>query len=85
MIRPDTTQTRAEWFDKCWGRPADFFLRPPTLTTGNFTAIWPKDFKFSAIKDLNRFKIVVNAQETSSILKVGLSCLSDLIHIGFIY
>ena len=27
-----------------------------TLTTGSFKAIRPKDFKFSAIEDLNHFK-----------------------------
>ena len=50
---------------------ADFFVRPPTLNTGNFRAIWPKDFKISAIKDLNRLKKYVKYQEASSILKVG--------------
>ena len=34
------------------GRPADFFLRPPTLTASNFAAVWPTDPKFLAIKDL---------------------------------
>ena len=50
---------------------ADFFVRPPTLTTGNFEAIWPKDLKISAIKDLNRLKKYAKNQEASSILKVG--------------
>ena len=50
---------------------ADFFVRPPTLTTGNFEAIWPKDLKISAIKDLNRLKKYVKYQEVSSILKMG--------------
>ena len=50
---------------------ADFFVRPPTLTTGNFEAIWPKDLKISAIKDLNRLKKCAKYQEASSILKVG--------------
>ena len=31
-------------------------MRPPTLTTGNFEAIWLKDLKFLAIKDLNTKK-----------------------------
>ena len=52
------------------GRLADVFLRPPTLTTGIFEAIWPKDLKMLAIKDLNRFKKYVKYQEASSILKV---------------
>ena len=35
---------------------ADFFLRPPTLTAGNFEALSPTDPKFLALKDLNLFK-----------------------------
>ena len=35
---------------------ADFFLRPPTLIAGNFEALQPTDFEFSALKDLNPFK-----------------------------
>ena len=50
---------------------ADFFVRPPTLTAGNFEAIWPKDLKFSAIKDLNCLKKYAKYQEASSILKMG--------------
>ena len=38
------------------GRPADFFLRPPTLTASNFAALWPTDPKFSAFKHLNLLK-----------------------------
>ena len=33
---------------------ADFFVRPPTLITGNFEAL--TDFKFLALKDLNLLK-----------------------------
>ena len=47
---------------------ADFFVRPPTLTTDNFEAIWPKDLKFSAIKDLNYLKKYTKYQEASNIL-----------------
>ena len=50
---------------------ADFFMRPPTLTTGNFEAIWPKDLKFLAIKDLNCLNKYAKYQEASSILRVG--------------
>ena len=52
---PGTTRIRADWFESGRGQMADFFVRPPTLTTGNFRAVWPKDFKFSALKDLNHF------------------------------
>ena len=50
---------------------ADFFVRPPTLTTGNFEAIWPKDLKTSGIKVLNRFFKYAKYQEASIILWVG--------------
>ena len=53
---------RADWFEWGRGQAADFFLRPPTLTAGNFEAIWPKYLKFSAIKDLNRLKKYVKYQ-----------------------
>ena len=33
----------------------DFFLRTPTLTTNNFAALLPADFKFSVFKDLSLF------------------------------
>ena len=49
---------------------ADFFLRPKTLTAGSFAALWPTDFKFLALKDLNFLKKHIKNQETSSILKV---------------
>ena len=35
---------------------ADIFLRPPILTAGNFEALWPKDPKFLALKDLKVLK-----------------------------
>ena len=61
---------QADWFE--WGRgwAADFFLRPPTLTASNFAALSPKDFKFSALKDLNLLKKHTKNQEASSILRV---------------
>ena len=51
-----------------WGRGqlADFFLRPPTLTASNFAALWPKDPKFSALKDLNLFYTMSKVQDASS-------------------
>ena len=68
---PGPPRTRADWFECGRGRMADFFVRPPTLTTGNFEAIWPKDLKTSGIKVLNRFKKYAKYQEASSILWVG--------------
>ena len=50
---------------------AGFFVRPPTLKTGNFEAIWSKDLKFLAIRDLNRLKKYVKYQEASSILRMS--------------
>ena len=52
------------------GRPADFFLRPPTLTASNFAALWPADPKFLALKNLNLLKRHTKNQVASSILKV---------------
>ena len=68
---PGPPRTRADWFECGRGRMADFFMRPPNLTTGNFEAIWPKDLKISAIKDLNRLKKHAKYQETNSVLRVG--------------
>ena len=33
------------------GRAADFFWRPPTLTIGNFAALWPTYHIFQVWKD----------------------------------
>ena len=66
-----------EWFDPgdCfewgWGQAADFFLRPPTLTAGNFEALWPTDPKFLALKDLNLLKEYIKYQETSYNSRLG--------------
>ena len=68
---PGPPRTRADWFECGQGRMADFFVRPPTLTTGNFEAIWPKDLKILAIRDLNLLKKYVKYQKASSILRVG--------------
>ena len=50
---------------------ADFFVRPPTFTTGNFEAMWLKDLKFSEIKDLNCLKRYAKYQEASCIIRVA--------------
>ena len=50
------SRIRANWFERGWGRMADFFLRPPTLTAGNFEATWPKDLKLLLLKDINVLK-----------------------------
>ena len=81
---PGPPRTRADWFEGGRGRMADFFVRPPTLTTGNFEAIWPKDLKFSAIKDLNCLKKYFRYQEASSILKMGFA-LSKWPHLHWAY
>ena len=60
---PGTTRIRANWFERGRGRSADFFLWPPTLTAGNFEALWPTDLKFSVLKDLNPFlKYSINSR-----------------------
>ena len=81
---PGPPRTRADWFECGRGSMADFFVRPPTLTTGNFEAIWPKDLKISAIKDLNRLKKYVKYQEASSIL-IGSFALSKRPHLHRAY
>ena len=45
--------------------------RPPTLTAGNFKALWSKDPKFLALIVRNLLKKHTKNQEASSILKVG--------------
>ena len=68
---PGPPRTKADRFECGRGRMADFFVRPPTLTTDNFEAIWPNDLKSLAIKDLNRLKKYAKYQEASRIFKVG--------------
>ena len=46
-----------------------------SLMAGNFAALWPTDPTFSALKDLNPFKIVYKVQEASSILRMGFARL----------
>ena len=46
------------------------FNHSQSLMAGNFAALWPTDFKFSAIKDLNLLKKYTKNQEASSILRV---------------
>ena len=53
------------------GPAGRLFLRPPTLTAGNFSALWPTVPKFLALKDLNPFKTLSKVQKTGSILRVG--------------
>ena len=53
------------------GPAGRLFLRPPTLTAGNFAALWPTDPKFLALKNLNPFETVSKVQKTSSISRVG--------------
>ena len=71
MISPWAFSNLADWFEWGRGRLADFFLRPPTLTASNFEALWPTDFRLTAIKDLNLLKKRTKNQEAGSILKVS--------------
>ena len=50
---------------------ADFFLRPPTLTAGNFEALYLTDPKFLALKDLYSLKKYDKYQETSYNFRLG--------------
>ena len=61
----------ANWFERGRGRMADFFLRPPTLTAGNFEALQPTDFKFSALIDWNVLKRQLKYQEAINNFRVG--------------
>ena len=55
-----------------------------SLMAGNFAALWPKDSKFSELKDLNPFKTVSKVQEASSILRMGFA-LSKYPHFNSTY
>ena len=50
-----------------------FFFQPPTLKANIFAALWPTDSKFSALKDLDSFKMVSKVEEASSILRMVFS------------
>ena len=63
---------------------ADFSMRIPILTASNFAALWSRDLKFSAFKDLNFFSIVLKVQEAGSILRVGFA-LSKWPHFDGVY
>ena len=71
MLLPNVQSPRLSRLVCGWGCMADFFVRPPNLTIGNFEAIWPKDLKFLAFKDLNYLKKYVKYQKTSSNLRVA--------------
>ena len=81
---PGRSRTRAEWFKWCRSRPADFLLRPPTLTASNFKALWPTDPIFTAFKDLNLSKKCTKNQEAGSILRV-IFALSKWPHLHRVY
>ena len=63
---------------------ADFFLRPPTLTAGNFKALCPTDPKFLALKDLKLLKRYIKYQETSYNFRLGFA-LSNRPHFNSTY
>ena len=66
----DRNRTRADCFEWGSGRLGDFSLRPPALTAGNFEALWPKDTKFLALKDLNLLKRYSKSQEKRWIFRI---------------
>ena len=59
---------------------ADFILRPPSLTAGNFKAVWPEDPKFLTLKVLNLLKY----QKTSYNIRLGFA-LSNRPHFNSTY
>ena len=62
---PELTRMRADWFEWGWGWAVDFFLRPQTLAANNFKALWSKDLKFLALKDLKPLQKHKKNQEAS--------------------
>ena len=74
----------AEWFEWGRGRPADFFLRPLTLTAKNFEALWPTEPKFLALKDLNLLKECIRYQKTSYNFRLSFA-LSNRPHFNSTY
>ena len=63
---------------------ADFFLRPPTLTAGNFEAVQLKDSKFLALKDVYFLKKYDKYQETKYDFRLGFA-LSNRRHLHRAY
>ena len=56
---------------------ADFFLRPPTLTAGNFEALYSTDPLLTVLKDLNPLKRYAKYQEASYNFRLGFVCSKD--------
>ena len=75
-----TTRIRADLFEGGRGQMADFFLRPSTLTAGNFEALWLTDPKSLALKDLNLLKRFIKYQKTSHNFRLGFA-LSNRPHL----
>jgi len=82
----DRGQSRiwADWFERGRGRMADFFLRPPTLTAGNFEALQLTDPKSLALKNLYFSKKYDKYQETSYDFRLGFF-LSNRPHLHKVY
>ena len=79
---PGQTWTRAK--GACMAEmaeSADFFLRPATLTAGNFNVIWPRDLKFLILKYLNPLK---NDEDTNYNFRLGFA-LSNRPHFNSVY
>ena len=81
---PGPTRTRADWFEWGRGQAANFFLRPSTLTAGNFEALSPKDPKSLSLKDLNLLKKYFKYQKTSYNFRLGFA-LSNRPHLHRTY
>ena len=83
-LDPGWSWIQADWFEWGWGRAADFFFRPPTLTAGNFEALWSTEPKSLALKDLNLYKRYIKHQETSYNFRLGFA-LSNRFHLHRAY
>ena len=68
---PEPVQNRVKWSQ---GKAADFFLRPPILTAGNFEALQSTDPILTALKYLNHLKKCVKYEEASYNFRLGFAC-----------
>ena len=78
---PGPTRTRAEWFKWGRGRTADFFLRPPTLTAGNFEALYLRGRCFLVTKYPHFYSIYLLTGVSSQMTTTVLSTLTALIYL----
>ena len=64
----------AKWFEWGQARLADFFLRPPTLTSSNFEALWHTDLISIVLKYLNLLKKYIKNRKPSCIFRINFAC-----------